>query len=79
MLSSPQPERFALLDRYLSYEPYALMLRRGDPAFRLSVNRALARLYRTAEVIDIYGKWFGKWGPPSALTLGMYAIEGLPE
>ena len=79
VLATPQPERFALLDRYLSYEPYALMLRRGDPAFRLAVNRALARLYRTAQVVDIYGKWFGKWGPPSALTLGMYAIEGLPE
>ena len=79
VLSTPQPERFALLDRYLSYEPYALMLRRGDPAFRLAVNRALARLYRTAQVVDIYRKWFGAWGPPSALTLGLYAIEGLPR
>jgi len=79
VLSTPQPERYALLDRYLSYEPYALMLRRGDPAFRLAVNRALARVYRTGTIVDIYGKWFGKWGPPSALTLGMWAIEGLPE
>lgn len=79
VLSTPQPERYALLDRYLSYEPYALMLRRNDPAFRLAVNRALARVYRTGQIVDIYGKWFGKWGPPSALTLGMWAIEGLPE
>jgi glutamate/aspartate transport system substrate-binding protein len=79
VLSTPQPERFALLDRYLSYEPYALMLRRGDPAFRLAVNRVLARLYRSGEIIDIYRKWFGDWGPPSQLTLGLFAIEGLPE
>ena len=34
-LAAPNPARFALADRYFSYEPYALMLRQGDPAFRL--------------------------------------------
>ncbi len=79
VLSTPDPQRFALLDRFLSYEPYALMIRRGDPAFRLAVNRSLARLYRSGDIMEIYRKWFGQWGPPSALTIGMYAIEGLPE
>jgi len=78
-MSSPDPRQFALLDRFLSYEPYALMVRRGDPAFRLSVNRALARLYRSGDVLHVYQRWFGQWGPPSAITVGMYAIEGLPE
>jgi len=77
--SASNPGQFALLDRYLSYEPYALMLRRGDPEFRLAVNRTLARLYRSGEVLDIYRRWFGQWGNPSPLTLGMYAVEGLPE
>jgi ABC-type amino acid transport substrate-binding protein len=79
VLSTPDPQRFALLDRFLSYEPYALMLRRGDPAFRLAVNRSIARLYRSGDIMEVYRKWFGQWGPPSALTIGMYAIEGLPE
>ncbi len=77
--SASNPRQFALLDRYLSYEPYALMLRRGDPEFRLAVNRTLARLYRSGQVIEIYRRWFGQWGDPSPLTLGMYAVEGLPE
>ena len=77
--SASNPRQFALLDRYLSYEPYALMLRRGDPEFRLVVNRSLARLYRSGQVLDIYRRWFGQWGDPSPLTLGMYAVEGLPE
>ena len=77
--SSSNPRQFALLDRYLSYEPYALMLRRGDPEFRLAVNRTLARLYRSGQVLEIYRRWFGQWGDPSPLTLGMYAVEGLPE
>jgi ABC-type amino acid transport substrate-binding protein len=77
--SASNPRQFVLLDRYLSYEPYALMLRRGDPEFRLAVNRTLARLYRSGQVLDIYHRWFGQWGDPSPLTLGLYAIEGLPE
>ena len=79
ILAAPDPRRFALLDRYFSYEPYALMMRRGDPDFRLAVNRALARLYRSGQVLEIYGKWFGAWGPPSAVTVALYAIEGLPD
>jgi glutamate/aspartate transport system substrate-binding protein len=79
VMSASNPRQFALLDRYLSYEPYALMLRRGDPEFRLAVNRTLARLYRSGQVLDIYRRWFGRWGDPSPLTLGMYAVEGLPE
>jgi ABC-type amino acid transport substrate-binding protein len=78
-LAAPNPARFALADQYFSYEPYALMLRRGDPAFRLAVNRALARLYRSSQILDIYTRWFGRLGPPTALMLSLYAIEGLPE
>ncbi len=78
-LAAPNPERFALADQYFSYEPYALMLRRGDPAFRLAVNRALARLYRSGQILEVYNRWFGRLGPPSALMLSLYAIEGLPE
>jgi glutamate/aspartate transport system substrate-binding protein len=55
------------------------MLRRGDPEFRLAVNRTLARLYRSGRVLDIYRRWFGQWGDPSPLTIGMYAVQGLPE
>ena len=78
-LTASDPARFALGDRYFSYEPYALMLRRGDVEFRLAVNRSLARLYRTGDVIDIYQRWFGSLGSPPALLLATYAIEGLPE
>jgi glutamate/aspartate transport system substrate-binding protein len=78
-LAAPNPARFALVDRYFSYEPYALMLRRGDPAFRLAVNRVLARLYRSGQILEVYTHWFGRLGTPSALLLSLYAIEGVPE
>jgi ABC-type amino acid transport substrate-binding protein len=78
-LTATDPNRFAIAERQFSYEPYALMLRRGDSDFRLAVDRSLARLYRTGDILQIYQRWFGQLGAPSALLLGTYAISGLPE
>ena len=78
-LTAQNPASFALAERYFSYEPYALMLRRGDPDFRITVNRSLARLYRSGDVIVIYRRWLGALGAPDALQLATWAIEGLPE
>ena len=55
------------------------MMRRNDPDLRLAVNRALARLYRSGEIIDVYAKWFSMPGPPCALQIATFAAEGLPE
>jgi len=76
--TSSEPDRYAVGDRLLSFEPYALMLRR-DPAFRLAVNRQLSRIYRSGSVIEIYGKWFGRFGPPNETLRTMYAIYAALE
>jgi glutamate/aspartate transport system substrate-binding protein len=73
------PRRVVVLDDFLSYEPYGLMLRRSDPAFRLTVNRALAQVYRSGEIVPIYNRWFGDWGPPSRLLGAMYLLNSVPE
>ena len=62
-----------------SYEPYGLMMRRNDAAFRLAVNRALARLYRSGAIEPIYERWFGGFGKPSQAIQAMYLLNGLPE
>jgi ABC-type amino acid transport substrate-binding protein len=69
----------ALADEQFSYEPYGLVLRRNDADFKQAVNQVLAQLYRTAGVIEIYDRWFGKLGKPSGLLVAMYALNGLPE
>jgi glutamate/aspartate transport system substrate-binding protein len=78
-MTAQDPGQFALADQYLSYEPYGLMLRRGDAPFRLGVNRVLSYLYRSGEIAQIYARWFGKLGAPSNLLLAMYALHALPE
>ena len=77
--TAKDPAQFAIAEQYLSYEPYGFMLRRGDAAFRLAVNRVLSNLYRSGEIVQIYGRWFGKLGPPPKILVAMYALHALPE
>lgn len=77
--TSRYPERLSLVDDVFSYEPYGLMLRRGDAGFRLAVNRALADLYRSREVVPIFEKWFGSMRTALPLIGAMYIINALPE
>lgn len=72
-------DKFGITDQQISYEPYALMLRRNDSAFRLVANRALARLYRSGDIVPIFSKWFGVIGKPSGALLTMYRMFALPE
>ncbi|HEX7213025.1 MAG TPA: amino acid ABC transporter substrate-binding protein [Methylomirabilota bacterium] len=77
--TSKDPAKLSLVDEFFSYEPYGLMMRRGDPAFRLSVNRSLAAMYRSREVVPIFEKWFGSMSTAGHLIGAMYIINGLPE
>ncbi len=69
---------YRLSDEMFSYEPYALMLRR-DADFRLAVNRELARLYRSGDILNLYARWYGPLGEPSTLLKAMYFLNALPE
>lgn len=55
---SKKPDDFAVIGRYISVEPYAIMLRRDEPAFEKIVNRALIDLFQSGEIKRIYAKWF---------------------
>jgi len=77
-LTSPHPDRYAIIDAWLSYEPYGLVLRR-DPDFRLAVNRQLARIYRSGSILELYRTWFGKLGRTGNLLAAIYELYALPE
>ena len=44
------PGKLAVANNYLTVEPYALALARGDDDFRLAVDRALSHIYRSGEI-----------------------------
>ena len=63
-----------------SFEPHALMLKRGDTDFRLVVDRALENLYRTARIRRIYFDWIGRYGEPlSPIMEAIYEFQAVGE
>ena len=56
-------------DAFSKPEPYGIMLRRDDPAFKKVVDVATAALYTSGEAEKIYNKWFMEKIPPKGLNL----------
>jgi ABC-type amino acid transport substrate-binding protein len=65
-----------VLDRLFTYEPMALALAPGDDEFRLLVDRALARVYRSGEIAKLYEKSFGG---PDETAMTFFRWNTLPE
>jgi len=72
-------EGLGLIEEDLSYEPYGLVLPRGDADFRLAVNRVLATVYRTGEITAVYGRWLGPLGKPTPPLMALYLLNSYPE
>ena len=76
---SKAPEKLRLADDYLSVEPYALALPRGDSDFRLAVDRALSHIYRSGEIVSIFERTFGGKAKPSQILQTLYLTSSLPD
>jgi len=75
-----QPKDFDVVGEFLSYDPYAIMLRRNDSAFELVGKKALASIMRSGEILAIYNKWFDPLGVPAGARLKTaFTLGGLPE
>src|SRR5690348_500773 len=75
---SKAPGKLMLAENYLSVEPYALALPRGDEEFRLAVDRALSHIYRSGEIGAIFKRTFGDAKPGQILGT-LYLTTGLPD
>jgi glutamate/aspartate transport system substrate-binding protein len=56
-------------------EPYGIMLRREDPAFKKVVDAEMTRIYKSGEINAIYDKWFTKPIPPKGINLNLPMTE----
>jgi len=71
---------YALTRSALSFEPYALMIPRGDTEFRLVADKALASLFRGVGIRRLYHSWFGRYGEPlSKIVEAMYEFQAVGE
>ena len=53
-----RPDDFAVVGKYLSVEPYAIMMRKGDAQLETIVDRTLSQLFASGEIRRLYDKWF---------------------
>jgi glutamate/aspartate transport system substrate-binding protein len=68
--SSKEPAAYVISpDAFSKPEPYGIMLRRDDPAFKKVVDAATAELYTSGEGQKLYDKWFMSKIPPKDLNL----------
>jgi ABC-type amino acid transport substrate-binding protein len=80
ILSASDPRAYSLGADLFSFEPYALVVRRNDADFRLVVNRAIAQVYRSGQIEDVFNRWFGQVGVQATPVLRtMYLLQTLPE
>ena len=66
-----KPADYAVVGKFLSYDPYAIMIRRDDSAMRLIANSELSDLFRSGEINKIYDKWFMNKLPEGGNALGV--------
>jgi glutamate/aspartate transport system substrate-binding protein len=80
LAKSAKKKNLQVVGRFLTYDPYGVMFRRSDPDFRLAVNKALARAFRSGEIEKIYAKWFDPIAVPmSRLLKAGFELQAIPE
>src|SRR5688572_32212652 len=52
-------------------EPYGIMLRKDDKAFKEVADKALSQVYKSGQINAIYSKWFQKPVPPKNVNLNL--------
>src|SRR6266849_3139693 len=68
---SRNPGDYAISTEATSVEPYGIMLRKDDVAFKKAVDAAMVKIYKSGQINPIYEKWFLKPIPPKGINLNI--------
>jgi glutamate/aspartate transport system substrate-binding protein len=80
LAKSSQRQRFDVVGRLLSFDPYGLMIRRDDSAFKFVANRTLAKLYRSGEVYTMFKRHFDPFGIPMTPAVDwVFKLNAIPD
>ncbi len=77
---APNPNEWAIVGEFYSYEPFGMAMRKGDSDLRNTVDFALMGAIESGEYFKLYEKWFGPKGDvpyelsESARTLLEYQV-----
>jgi len=65
------PKDYAISAEATSVEPYGIMVRKDDAAFKKVVDDAMSNVYQSGQINAIYEKWFLKPVPPKGINLNV--------
>jgi len=68
---SQRPGDYAISAVGLSVEPYGIMVRKDDKAFKALADKAMSAVYKSGQINAIYAKWFQKPIPPKGINLNL--------
>jgi ABC-type amino acid transport substrate-binding protein len=77
--SAHNPADFAVVGEPLQVEPYAIMMRKDDPAFKKLVDDTLVGLVKSGEFETLYRKWFQSPIPPKGINLNAPMSQELKD
>ena len=67
--SSQNPAELSVVGEPIQVEPYAIMIRKDDPAFKKLVDDTLTAMMKSGEFEALYKKWFQSPIPPKGINL----------
>lgn len=76
---SQNPAELAVVGEAIQVEPYAIMLRKDDPAFKKLVDDTIAGLMKSGEFETLYKKWFQSPIPPKNINLNAPMAKELKD
>ena len=65
------PKDYVISADALSIEPYGIMLRKDDAAFKKVVDAAMTNVLKSGQIKAIYDRWFLKPVPPKGINLNV--------
>jgi glutamate/aspartate transport system substrate-binding protein len=69
--TSKTPAEYEISADALSVEPYGIMVRKDDVAFKKVVDAAMVNTYKSGAINGIYNKWFLTAIPPKGVNLNV--------
>jgi ABC-type amino acid transport substrate-binding protein len=75
--NAKNPAEWEVVGDALQVEPYAVMVRKGDPEFKKLVDETIAGLIKSGDFEKLYKKWFQSPIPPRGANLNVPMNEEL--
>jgi glutamate/aspartate transport system substrate-binding protein len=76
---SKAPADYVISAEAISIQPYGIMVRKGDPAFKKVADNAIVAEFKSGDINKLYAKWFQSPIPPKSINLNVPMSDQLKK